>query len=317
MSTILIFGKGQLGTAYRQYFEAKPGMWRVRVSEGVDIRDIAAVRQAVEQARPEVIINTAAKTNIDWCEQNPSESFAVNTLGADHVGRVAQEFGAYLVHISSGCVQESESAQQAHSEDDPPNPLGFYSWTKVWADNLLLDRIASHGRGAMLPKPLACVIVRPRQLLSSVVNPRNALAKMLTYKEFIDTANSCTVVDDLMWVTETLMEKGATGVYNVVNPGILTPYQVALVLKEIIKPAMPVGKISKEQLNAMMLVARIDTVLSTAKLAREGIVLPDVHERLRAVVRALKKNLADTDTLEAMQTVAKETKDKLSLVHKA
>lgn len=312
MKTILIFGKGQLGQAYRQYFESKADTWQVRVAEGVDIRDVAAVRQAVERARPDFIINTAAKTDIDWCEQNPEEAFAVNTLGADHVGRAAQEFGCYLVHLSSGCVQESKSAQEAHTEDDPTDPLGFYSWTKVWADNLLSDRIVRHGRGSALPQPLHCVILRPRQLLSSVVGPRNALAKMLTYKEFIDTANSCTVVDDLMWVTEKLVEKKTTGIYNIVNQGILTPYQVALALKEIIKPDMQVSKISKDELNSRMLVQRIDTVLSTEKLGREGIILPNVHERLREVVSALKDNLAKKEAAEVMSRIEKDTRQKLS-----
>lgn len=312
MRTILIFGKGQLGQAYRQYFENKSEQWHVRMAEGVDIRDAEAVRMVVEQAHPEVIINTAAKTDIDWCEKNPEESFAVNVLGADNVARAAQESGIYLVHISSGCVQESKNAQEAHREDDLPNPLGFYSWTKVWADNLLLDRITHHGRGAVLPNPLRGLILRPRQLLSSVVGPRNALAKMLTYKEFIDTANSCTVVDDLMWVTEKLVEKKTTGIYNVVNQGILTPYQVALALKEIIKPDMQVSRISKDELNSRMLVQRIDTVLSTEKLAREGVVLPDVHERLREVVSALKDNLAKKEAAEVMSRIEKDTRQKLS-----
>lgn len=312
MRTILIFGKGQLGQAYRQYFENKSEQWHVRMAEGVDIRDAEAVRMVVEQAHPEVIINTAAKTDIDWCEKNPEESFAVNVLGADNVARAAQESGIYLVHISSGCVQESKNAQEAHREDDLHNPLGFYSWTKVWADNLLLDRITHHGRGAVLPNPLRGLILRPRQLLSSVVGPRNALAKMLTYKEFIDTANSCTVVDDLMWVTEKLVEKKTTGIYNVVNQGILTPYQVALALKEIIKPDMQVSRISKDELNSRMLVQRIDTVLSTEKLAREGVVLPDVHERLREVVSALKDNLAKKEAAEVMSRIEKDTRQKLS-----
>lgn len=312
MRTILIFGKGQLGQAYKNYFGSKPEKWHVHVAEEVDIRDLKAVRQAVEQVHPDVIINTAAKTDIDWCEQNPEESFAVNVLGADNVGRAAQEAGAYLVHLSSGCVQESKSAKESHSEEETPNPLGFYSWTKVWADNLLRDRILHHGRGAVLPNPLRGLILRPRQLLSSVVSPRNALAKMLTYKEFIDTANSCTVVDDLMWVTEELIEKGATGIYNVVNPGILTPYQVALALKEIINPDMQVSRISKDELNSRMLVQRIDTVLSTEKLVREGIILPNVHERLREVVSALKYNLEKKEAANVMNKIEQDTKRKLS-----
>ena len=134
---ILIFGKGQLGEEYREYFSAKPE-YAVSVAEGADIRDLVSVRQAILSVMPDAIINTAAKTNIDWCEVNRLETLSVNALGADHIGQICQERGIYFIHISSGCVQESKTEHEIHGEDDIPNPLCFYSWTKVMADNLLM-----------------------------------------------------------------------------------------------------------------------------------------------------------------------------------
>ena len=138
---ILIFGRGQLGTFYKDHFE---GRGVEVVTPRVDIRDLDQVRKAVTDACPDVVINCAAKTNIDWCEQNRTETFEVNTLGADNVAAATDEAGKYLLHISSGCVQESLTADDVKSEDDPPNPLCYYAWTKVWAE-YLKSPVLGHG----------------------------------------------------------------------------------------------------------------------------------------------------------------------------
>lgn len=303
-SKIFIFGQGQLGTYYKMYFEEKTVLV---ISEKVEIRDEVAVRQALMESRPDLVINSAAKTNIDWCEQNKIEAFHINTLGADNIGKVCQDLGIYLLHISSGCVQESVDALDAKTEEDAPNPLCFYSWTKVWAENLLADRGTRHG--------LKCLILRPRQLLSAVVSPRNAVTKLLTYKKFIDTPNSCTVVEDLMRVSEELLSRDATGVYNVVNPGVTSPYEIALMLKEIVKPDLEFVKISKSELNAMTLAKRVDAVLSIKKLNDLGIDLPEIHVRLREILIDFREGLSNPETNDILERTKEETAKKLSLKH--
>src|SRR3989338_5642838 len=99
---ILIFGKGQLGTFYRDYFIASGAEVASPVG---DIRNAAFVDGAVKAFGPDLALNAAAKTNIDWCELNKTEAFEINTLGADNIAQAAAAAGAYLVHISSGCVQ--------------------------------------------------------------------------------------------------------------------------------------------------------------------------------------------------------------------
>lgn len=300
---VLIFGRGQLGSFYRATFEAQG--CAVEIPEG-DIRDEHFISGAVSAAQPDLIVNVAAKTNIDWCEMNKEEAFRINTLGAEAIAKAAEERGIYLVHLSSGCVQESRSAEEIHAEEDAPHPLCYYSWTKVWAENLLMERAR--------PGKLNVLLLRPRQLLSAMVSPRNALIKMMTYSKFIDTPNSCTIVEDLMDVTLKLVEKDATGLYNVVNPGVTTPYRIAEALRAHVKPEMSFVKISKDELNRMTLAKRIDCVLSGAKLEAEGIALRPIDERLVDILASLKHNLASAEAEAALRRTEEETREKLALV---
>ncbi len=281
------------------------------MAQGIDIRDASAVHALVQQECPSVVLNVAAITDIDYAEEHQQECVAVNTLGADHVAAACQAQGVYLVHMSSGCVQESKSAHEVHGEEDTPSPLCFYAWTKVWAENLIMDRVHHRGYGGHLPLPLKALILRPRQLLSATLSPRNALAKMLTYTKFIDTPNSATVIEDLLFATDKLIAKGATGIFNVVNPGVTSPYEIATLLKAHVKPDMSFLKISKDQLNAMTRAKRIDCVLSTAKLEAASVALPEIHERLKEILVQLKTNLAAPDAATILNKVQKQTQEKL------
>lgn len=305
LKTILITGNGQLGAAYREYFLAR-GVLVTNTNSEIDIRNEATMKRVVADVNPDLIIHTAAKTNIDWCEQNKMECFEINTLGADVIGKICQEKNIYLTHISSGCILESKSAEDIQDETVIPSPLCFYSWTKVWAEELLLHRTRRHG--------LKVLVLRPRQLLSAKVDPRNALTKMLTYTKFIDTPNSCTVVEDLMEVTVGMIEKDLTGVYNVCNPGVTTPYEIAIYLKEIVRPEMEFVKINKAELNKMTLAERVDAVLDTAKLQAAGFHLKEIHERMREIMVELKKNLNSNQAMEMLKKTEEETKKKLNLV---
>jgi hypothetical protein len=163
---------------------------------------------------------------------------------------------------------------------------------------------------------LRALILRPRQLLSATVSPRNAVTKFLTYTKFIDTPNSCTIVEDLLEVTDQLVTRGVTGVYNVVNPGIITPFEVATMLKEIVKPEMEFVKITKEELNKMTLATRVDCVLSGARLEGLGIHLKEIHERLGEILHLFKENMRKEESLQAMAKTEADTAQKLSLVQK-
>lgn len=308
LKKVFITGRGQLGAFYKDHFESF-GAKVVAYGSELDVRNEEMVRVKVKEFGPDLVVHTAAKTNIDWCEQHKLEAFDINTLGADTVGKVCQEENIYLLHISSGCVLESKSAEDAQAEFVVPSPLCFYSWTKVWAEEMLSHRQRKYG--------LKVLLLRPRQLLSAKVDPRNALTKMLTYTKFIDTPNSCTVVEDLMEVTDKLLNLEATGVYNVVNPGVTTPYEIATALKEIVKPEMNFMKISKQELNKMTLAERVDAVLNTKKLNDLGIRLKEIHERMREIMRELKNNMAGTDAEKVMEKTSQETEKKLGLVKKA
>lgn len=283
MDKILIFGNGQLGNFYLRYFKSK----NIPVSiTSVDITDIDQVREAIEDDKPTVVINTAAKTNLEWDAQNKLQAFNVNVLGADNIAQVCDKNSIYFVHISSGCILGSKDENDAKKEEDLPAPISYYSWTKVWAESLITFKRS---------KDFKYLILRPRQPVSAQVNYKNMLLKLLTFTKFIDTPNSGTVIEDLMIWTDKLIAKRVVGVVHVANEGWTTPYEIGLLLKKHVLPSLPVNKIPKEELDKLTPEKRVDTVLNVDKL--KGLVgeMKPYRERLEEIIIELGKNFKSAD----------------------
>mgnify|MGYP001580356842 CR=1 FL=1 len=283
MDKILIFGNGQLGNFYLQHFVSRNTPASMAK---VDITDIAQVARAIRKFQPTVVINTAAKTNLEWCVQNKLAAFNVNVLGANNIAQICDQEGIYLIHLSSGCILASIDEEDAKKEDDPPHPTSYYSWTKVWAENLI---------GFKKSPGFKYLILRPRQPISSQINYKNMLLKLLTFTKFVDTPNSGTVLEDLMDWTTQLIKKRTNGTLHVSNSGWSTPYQIGLLLKKHIFPDLPVNKITKQELGKLTPEIRIDTVLDVTKLeSLVGKVKP-YRQRVEETIIRLGKNFTTAD----------------------
>ena len=103
----------------------------------LDITKEPEVKSLVEKYRPEVIINTAAMTNVDGCEDHKDLCELLNVTAVGHLKSAAKEAGAHLIHFSTDFIFDGE--QGNYSEEDIPNPLSIYGESKLDSEKLLLD----------------------------------------------------------------------------------------------------------------------------------------------------------------------------------
>ncbi|MFQ5510243.1 MAG: dTDP-4-dehydrorhamnose reductase [Candidatus Krumholzibacteriia bacterium] len=127
--TIVIFGgDGQLGSDLRQALSA--GDVVPVGHEDADIVDANAVAGAVAGARPQWVINSAAMTHVDRCEEEDVRAFEINALGARNVAVAARSHGARIVHISTDYVFDG-SKGEPYVEEDLPRPISAYGLSKL------------------------------------------------------------------------------------------------------------------------------------------------------------------------------------------
>ncbi len=131
---IMIFGaNGMLGHALRVVF---PGA----VSPGhkdIDITDERAVKRLIGRELPSVVINAAAYTDVDGCEDHEDLALAVNGHGPGIVATACAETGALLVHYSTDYV--FDGSRMDYREDDEPNPLSAYGRSKLLGERSIQE----------------------------------------------------------------------------------------------------------------------------------------------------------------------------------
>ena len=283
---ILIFGrKGWLAQRFNEFFENSE-------ISNVNITDLEAVREELDEKKPDVVINAAGKTSgsnvkqgtsntIDWCEENITKTMDSNFNGPKILFKACEERKIYWVHLGSGCIFQGNGLNgKGFTEKNRATPPSWYSWTKFWADKFLKD------------KPV--LILRLRMPIDNKPHPRNLIDKLKKYSELIDPQNSITVIPDFLEAAKKLIEKKRTGIYHVVNPGTISPAEIMILYGEVINRKYQEFKtISEEELyeKGRVKAKRSNCILNTEKLKREGIHLEPVRKRVLEILMEYKKNL--------------------------
>jgi len=129
MERILIFGRGLLGTEVARFFSDKQHVWSGG-HDFCDIRDLDDVCNLVARLSPDAIINCAAKTDVDACEDDIEDAVAVNAYGPMNLAFAAKGADVPFVHISTDYVFNG-TATEPYTEADIPHPISVYGETKL------------------------------------------------------------------------------------------------------------------------------------------------------------------------------------------
>jgi len=85
--------------------------------------------------KPDIIINTAAITNVDYCEKFKKNAFDVNVTGTKNIAKIAEKLGSKLIHISTDAVFSGN--KKFYAEEDRPNPISVYGKTKLESEKII------------------------------------------------------------------------------------------------------------------------------------------------------------------------------------
>ena len=203
MKKILVTGcNGQLGRAIRKDYAASDVEFintDVVEGEGVvslDITDVDAVLKLVRAEKPDVIINCAAHTNVDKCEEQWDLAYKINAIGPRNLSIAATEADAKMIHVSTDYVFEGNGTRP-YTEFDAPNPVSAYGKTKLEGENFVKEFAKKHfilrtawlyGDGKNFVKTMLALAENHDELnvvCDQVGTPTSAveLAKMIHYLE--------------------------------------------------------------------------------------------------------------------------------------
>ena len=130
-------GQGQLATDLIQAFNSSD---TVALShQQLDITQRSDVEAALRHYKPDVVINAAAFTDVDKCEDQPVQARLVNSLGPENLIAVANKIDARVLQISTDYVFDG-TLERPYIESDDTNPQSIYGQTKLQGEQAMRDR---------------------------------------------------------------------------------------------------------------------------------------------------------------------------------
>jgi dTDP-4-dehydrorhamnose reductase len=198
----------------------------------LDLRDHAAIAELGQTQRPAVIINCAAMTNVDGCEDTPDLAWQINAEGPRALARVARTTGAALLHVSTDYVFPGDVANPGpYGEDDPVRPVSVYGRSKLGGEQAIMEELG--GAHPWLIARTAVVIgTGPNQRPNFVTWLARELHAGRRVKIVTDQFNTPTLAEDLARALLWNAAAGTTGVYHAAGPTRLGRHEWALAIAD-------------------------------------------------------------------------------------
>ena len=282
MRIAVVGARGQLAAAVAH--ECAPAHEVVAFTRAdLDVTDDAAVAAAMQQARPDAIVNGAAYNDVEAAEDHPVDALNLNAFAVRALSRAAQSLGATLVHYSTDFVFDGR-ATTPYSETDRPSPQSVYAASKLLGEWFALE---APGAYVLRVESLFGRAPGAGPEKGSVANIVRTLVAGGSPKVFQDRTISPTCIPDAARATRHLLEtKAAPGVYHCVNSGRCTWFELA---QEIAR------QLGEPQLEARLVPVRVSEVtlkarrpqfcaLANDKLRAAGVDMPPWQEALAAYV---------------------------------
>lgn len=216
---------GMLGQSLVRRLQGKVALFPLSHSQ-CDITDAEEIRDSIERSAPDVIVNCAAVTNVDWAEQHPEVCRHVNAEGAGNLAMAARDAGCRLIHLSTDYVFDGV-AEYPYVESDDTHPVNLYGAAKLQAEDLIADS----GADALILRTGWLYGTTGKNMVATLLEQlANGGDQSISVVD--DQIGSPTWVDDLARQIGALVHSSLRGVYHCAAEGAVSRYELALRLAE-------------------------------------------------------------------------------------
>lgn len=188
----------------------------------LDITDRVAVNEIVKNESITELINTAAMTNVDACEEDEVNCRKINVQAVQNLYDACAENNVFLVHLSTDFVFDGENGP--YSEEEERNPLSIYATSKRDSEDILMN--GAYDRWAILRTIIVFGQGNNLSRSNIVLWAREALKEGKPLKIVNDQFRAPTWADDLAWACIRAAEIQAKGVFHISGPETFSIYEL-------------------------------------------------------------------------------------------
>ena len=180
----------------------------------LDCTDEPTVQRVFDELRPEAVIHTAAMTNVDACELDPTSCHLQNVVAVENLAVAAKRVGAHFTHLSTDFIFDGENGPYA--EEDEPRPLSIYGQSKLDAERVVMN--AGLKKWAIARTIIVYGFAKGLSRSNVVLWAKSALEKGQPINVVDDQWRMPTLAEDLADGCIRIAKKGASGIFNLSGP---------------------------------------------------------------------------------------------------
>lgn len=195
----------------------------------LDFRDFEAYRKDVIEFKPDYLFHLGAYTDLEYCENNPDDTYITNTLAVENACYIANELNIPILYISTAGIFDGE--KNLYDDWDLPNPLGVYARSKYMGERFVVENANRYlvcRAGWMMgggPK-------KDKKFIQKIMKQLKDGKKELFIVN--DKDGTPTYTHDFAKNVKLLLEKEYWGLYNMVCGGLTSRLEVTQELLKIL-----------------------------------------------------------------------------------
>ncbi len=235
MKVLVTGSNGLLGQKLTDYYKTRKDIEFIATAKGVDryafqsgytyntldVTNYDEVKDVLYKFKPNVVINTAAMTNVDACETEQTACDALNIKAVEYLGTICNELNIHFIHLSTDFIFDGTHGPL--TENEKPNPLNYYGKSKHLAEEWIITNSKSW---AILRTVLVYGVVTDMSRSNIVLWAKNSLEQGKVLKVVGDQFRTPTLAEDLAQGCVLAADKKANGIFNISGKDFMSVFDL-------------------------------------------------------------------------------------------
>ena len=191
--------------------------------EALDVTVEDSIKKVFSATKPDVVIHTAAMTQVDQCESEREACWLNNVTAVEYLAKTCEANNIHLIHVSTDFIFDGTHGPL--DEEAIPNPLSYYGESKLAAEKVVMK---SKSPWAILRTVLVYGVTKDMSRSNIVLWVKKSLEEGKSINVVNDQWRTPTLAEDLAMGCYLAAKNKARGVYNISGDEMMTPHDIAI-----------------------------------------------------------------------------------------
>ena len=273
---------GMVGTRVAEILSDNFEFEDISLATGIDITDKKSVDRVISESESKIILHLAAKTDVDSCEDDKvlgeeGAAWQINVVGTENIIEAAKANGKRVIYISTDFV--FNGTKDGYQEDDKPNPVSWYGYTKYQGEERLSTSDVSF-TVLRISYPYRNLFEQKKDFVHRIIDQLKIDGKIMAVRDHIITP---TFIDDIAFGLSVFLKRNISGIYHLVGSSSLSAEAATRLIRTVFNLSGEINPIDRSVYFKDRAFRPFNLTLRNDKIGKLGIRMSNFKEGLKTV----------------------------------